>query len=72
MKKYLNKRKFKLLIPILFISVFAVFLTSHAQTKLEYYQKVFEKDFGFEIYKQDGKEKTSPSQRAAVAVCYGS
>ncbi len=58
MKKYLNKGKFKLLIPILFISVFAVFLTSHAQTKLEYYQKVFEKDFGFEIYKQDGEEKT--------------
>jgi hypothetical protein len=58
MKKYLNKGKFKLLIPILFISVFAVFLTSHAQTKLEYYQKVFEEDFGFEIYKQDGKEKT--------------
>ena len=56
MKKYLNKGKFKLLIPILFIGV--VFLTSHAQTKLEYYQKVFEKDFGFEIYKQDGKEKT--------------
>ena len=58
MKKYLNKGKSKLLIPILFIGVVAVFLTSHAQTKLEYYQKVFEKDFGFEIYKQDGKEKT--------------
>ena len=58
MKKYLNKGKFKLLIPILFTGVVAVFLTSHAQTKLEYYQKVFEKDFGFEIYKQDGKEKT--------------
>ena len=56
MKKYLNKGKFKLLIPILFIG--AVFLTSHAQTKLEYYQDVFEKDFGFEVYKQDGKEKT--------------
>ena len=57
MKKYLNKEKFKFLVPLVFIGVTAFFSVLGAQTKLEYYREVFKKDFGFKIFESKEEEE---------------